>query len=157
MKTVTSIKLLPILLILFSTSLFAEEECIFDETAYINFINQYTSNNKSAIIEANGKTLKVNRNNETILISGGGCVHLGMTIKFRSKQTFSEKEFLEKILSLSTEFGNWLINTRALKNSIEKGHYQKIEHVYFIKVDAMTMFEAFFNNKGEINISFYIN
>jgi hypothetical protein len=156
-KIIKAIKPVLILLVLTSSSVIAEEECIFDETAYINFINEYKSKNKNAIIKPEENTLKVKRNGETILVNGGGCVHLGMTIKLRSKKVFSEKEFLQKTLSLSSEFGNWLINTKALKESIENGHYQKIDNVYFIKVDAMTVFEAFFNNKGEINISFYIN
>ena len=152
----STLNLFIFLLILTSNSVFAEEECVFDETAYINFINTYKENNKNVSIEPKDKTLKVKRNNETIVINGGGCVHLGMTIKLHSKKTFTEKEFLEKTLSLSNEFGSWLINTSALKNSIKTGQYQKIDNIYFIKVDAMTMFEAFFN-KGEINISFYIN
>lgn len=152
----STLNLFIFLLILTSNSVFAEEECVFDETAYINFINTYKENNKNVSIEPKDKTLKVKRNTETIVINGGGCVHLGMTIKLHSKKTFTEKEFLEKTLSLSNEFGSWLINTSALKNSIKTGQYQKIDNIYFIKVDAMTMFEAFFN-KGEINISFYIN
>jgi len=155
-KITSTLNLFIFLLILTSNSVFAEEECVFDETAYINFINTYKENNKNVSIEPKDKTLKVKRNNETIVINGGGCVHLGMTIKLHSKKTFTEKEFLEKTLSLSNEFGSWLINTSALKNSIKTGQYQKIDNIYFIKVDAMTMFEAFFN-KGEINISFYIN
>lgn len=155
MKVIHTLKLCLIFSLLFSNSSFAEE-CIFDETAYINFINTYKENNKNASINPNEQTLKVKRNNESLLINGGGCVHLGMTIKLQSRQTFTEKEFLEKTLSLSNEFGSWLINTSALKNSIETGQYQKIDNIYFIKVDAMTMFEAFFK-KGEINISFYIN
>jgi hypothetical protein len=154
---IKAIKLVLILLTLSSSSVVAEEECIFDETAYINFINEYKSKNKNAIIDPKEKTLKIKRDGETILVNGGGCVHLGMTIKLQSKKIFSEKEFLQKTLGLSTELGKWLINTKALKESIEKGQYQKIDDVYFIKVDAMTTFEAFFNNQGEINISFYIN
>ena len=157
MKIITTLKLFPFLFIIFSTPVVAEEECIFNESAYINFINNYASNNKNAIIDPKEKTIKINRDDESILINGGGCVHLGMTIKLRSNKVLSEKEFLEKTLSLSTEFGDWLINTRALKNSINNGSYQKIDNIYFIKVDAMTIFEAFFNNKGEITISFYIN
>ncbi len=140
-----------------STSVTAEEECIFDETGYVNFINNYASNNKNAHIDPKAKTLKINRDGESILVNGGGCVHLGMTIELSSRTVLSEKEFLDKTLSLSTEFGDWLINTGALKNSIKNGDYQKINNIYFIKVDAMTVFEAFFNNKGEITISFYIN
>ncbi|MEJ2141665.1 MAG: hypothetical protein P8Y24_04810 [Gammaproteobacteria bacterium] len=113
--------------------------------------------NSHAKIEPDGKTLIVNRNNEKIIIKGGGCVHLGMAIELRTKQAYTEAQFLQKTLDLSMEFGNWLINTRALKNSIEKGKYQKINDIYFIDINAMTVFSATNDNQGEINVDFYIN
>jgi len=58
---------------------------------------------------------------------------------------------------LATEFGDWLINTKALKESIEKARYQKIDGTYFIEVDAMTVFSASYDNQGKINVDFYIN
>jgi hypothetical protein len=150
-------KLLPILLIFVSLSAFAEEDCIFDETAYIEFINKYSTENKNSKIEPDGKTLIVNRNNEEILVKGGGCIHLGVAIELRTKQAYTEKEFLQKTLDLSIEFGDWLINTKALKASIEKGGYRKIDGTYFIEVDAMTVFSSSYNNQGTINLDFYIN
>jgi len=150
-------KLLPILLILISTSASAEEECVFDENAYISFINKYAKENKNLKIESEGKTLVVNRNNEEITVKGGGCVHLGEEIELRTKQKFTEKQFLQKTLNLATEFGDWLINTKALKESIEKARYQKIDGTYFIEVDAMTVFSASYDNQGKINVDFYIN
>jgi hypothetical protein len=150
-------KLLPIIFIFVSLSAFAEEDCIFDETAYIEFINKYSTENKNSKIEPDGKTLIVNRNNEEILVKGGGCIHLGVAIELRTKQAYTEKEFLQKTLDLSIEFGDWLINTKALKASIEKGGYRKIDGTYFIEVDAMTVFSASYNNQGTINLDFYIN
>lgn len=150
-------KLLPVLLVFISISAYAEEECIFDETAYTTFIKKYSTENKNSKIEADGKTLMVNRNNEEILVKGGGCSHLGVAIELRTKQTYTENQFLNKTLDLASEFGNWLINIQALKDSIEHGKYQKIDSVYFIEVDAMTVFEASYNKQGEINVDFYIN
>ena len=156
MKSIIIAPILALLLIIFSASLIAEEECIFDEAAYIHFINKYKANNLNAIIEKATNALTLKRDGETIVVNGGGCIHLGMSIKVHSEKTYSEKEFLQKTLTLSSEFGNWLINTRALKESITKKQFQKINNIYFIKMDAMTIFEASFD-KGEINISFYIN
>ena len=140
-----------------SVSAFAEEDCVFDETAYIKFINKYSTENRNAIIDADGKTLVVNRNNEEIIVTGGGCVHLGVAVELRTKQAYTEKEFLKKTLDLAVEFGSWLININALKNSIEKGKYEKIDGIYYIEVDAMTVFDASYTNKGKINVDFYIN
>jgi len=149
-------KLLSIFLFIISVSAFAEE-CIFDETAYIKFINKYSEKNRNSKIKADSTTLIINRDNEKIFVNGGGCTHLGMAIELRTKQTYTEQDFLKKTLDMSIEFGSWLINTNALKNSIEKGRYQKIDGTYFIEVDAMTVFNASFNNPGTINIEFYIN
>ena len=92
-----------------------------------------------------------------IIVKGGGCNHLGVTIELITTQKFTEKQFLKKTLDLSIEFGSWLINIEALKGSIEKGHYNKIHGTYVIEVDAMTVFDASYNNQGAINIDFYIN
>lgn len=151
------IKLLPILLIFISFSAHAEDDCIFNEAAYGEFINKYSAENRNAKIQPDGKTLIVNRNNEEIIVKGGGCNHLGVAIELISNKTFTEKQFLEKLLGLSVEFGNWLINTRALKDSIVKGKYQKINDTYYIEVDAMTVFSADYDKQGVINIDFYIN
>jgi hypothetical protein len=150
-------KLLPILLIFISISAYAEEECVFDESAYISFINQYAKEHKNSKIEADGKTLVVKKDNEEITVKGGGCVHLGEEIEVSSKQELTEKEFLQKTLKLSTEFGDWLINTKKLKDSVDNGKYQKIDGTYFIEVDAMTVFSASYDNQGKINVDFYIN
>ena len=150
-------KLLPILLIFISTSVYAEEKCVFDENAYISFINQYAKEHKNSKIEADGKTLVVKKDNEEITVKGGGCVHLGEGIEVSSKQELTEKEFLQKTLKLSTEFGDWLINTKKLKDSVDNGKYQKIDGTYFIEVDAMTVFSASYDNQGKINVDFYIN
>ena len=150
-------KLLPFLLFFISVSAYAEEECIFDETAYIEFINKYSAENMNSKIESDGKTLIVKRNNEEILVKGGGCIHLGVTIELRTKQAYTEEQFLQKTLDLSIEFGDWLINTKSLKGSIEKGKYHKIDATYFIEVDAMTVFNASHDNQGKINVDIYIN
>lgn len=56
-------KLLPTLLIVVSVAVNAEEACIFDETAYLEFINEYSAHNRNSKIGSDGKTLIVNRNN----------------------------------------------------------------------------------------------
>ena len=150
-------KLLPILLIFISVSAYAEGDCIFDESAYSEFIKEYSEKNRDSKIESDGKTLTVKRKNEEILVKGGGCIHLGVAIELRTKQEYSEKQFLQKTLNLAIEFGGWLINTSALEDSIEEGKYQKIDGTYFIEVDAMTVFSASYDAQGKINVDFYIN
>jgi hypothetical protein len=153
----STLTLLVLSLIVVSVSALAEEDCVFDETAYIKFINKYSTENRNAKIGADGKTLIVNRDNEEIIVKGGGCVHLGVAIELSTTQAYTEKEFLKKTLDLAVEFGGWLINTNALEDSIEKGKYEIIDVTYYIEVDAMTVFSASYDNKGKINVDFYIN
>lgn len=150
-------KILPIFIIFISLYAYAEEDCIFDESAYLKFINKYSAENRNSKIESDGKTLTVIRKNEKIVVKGGGCIHLGMAIDMKAKNKYTEKQFLQKTLSLANEFGSWLINTSALEDSIEKGKYHKIDSTYFIEVDAMTVFSASYDNQGKINVDFYIN
>jgi len=150
-------KLLFILLIFISFSVYAKEECVFDETSYIEFINKYGRENRNSKIESDGKTLTVKRNDEEIIVKGGGCNHLGVTIELRAQQEYTEKQFLQKTLELSIEFGGWLINVEALKDSIEKNQYRIIGGTYYIEVDIMTVFNASYTSQGVINIDFYIN
>ena len=150
-------KLLLFFLIFISASSHAQEECTFDENAYFNFINAYVSGNANSRIEPDGRTLIVRRDNEVIQVEGGGCHHLGVMIELSTDQTYSEEEFLQKTLDLAMEFGDWLINTDKLKESIEKGRYEVIGDVYYIEVDVMTVFDALYDQQGAIKIGFYIN
>jgi hypothetical protein len=150
-------KLLPIFLILTSFYSNAEEDCIFDESAYLGFISKYQTENRNSLIEPDTKTLSVKRENEDILVTGGGCIHLGGTIELKAKNELTEAQFLQKTLDLSIEFGSWVINTSALRDSIGKGKYLKTNGIYTIEVDAMTVFEASYDSQGKININFYVN
>lgn len=148
-------KILLIIIIFAFSNANAEEECVFDDSSYIEFINKYLLSSKNA--EIYDKTLRVERNNEEIVIKGGGCTHLGVSIELKTKQAITQKKFLHKILELSNEFGGWLINANSLESSIKNGKYQIIDNVYFIEVDAMTVFSASYNGEGVISIDFYIN
>jgi len=150
-------KLLPVLLIVLSVALWAEEDCIFDEAAYTEFVKRYKADNRDSKIGSDDRTLIINRGNEEITVKGGGCNHLGVAIDLRSRQSYTEEQFLQKVLDLSIEFGSWLINTEALKESIAKGKYQNIDGTYYIDVDAMTVFDASYDDQGNIDVDFYIN
>ena len=150
-------KLLLIFIIFISFNAIAEEDCIFNESAYVDFINKYISENKNSKIENDRRTLKVERKNEQIVIKGGGCVHLGVSIVLKTKQAYTEEQFLHKIQILSKEFGGWLINVNSLENSIKNRKFQIIDGIYFVEVDAMTVFSASYNSKGEVIVEFYIN
>jgi len=149
--------LLTAFVLLCSTSIYAQEDCVFDDNAYIKFINSYSLENTNSEIMADGRTLIVTRNNDVINVEGGGCDHLGVGIQLKTNQTFTEEEFLRKTLALAIEFGDWLINTDKLKKSIKRDDFQIIDGIYYFEVDAMTVFDASYGNQGKINVDFYIN
>lgn len=150
-------KFLPIVLVLVSVSVYAEQQCAFDETAYTDFVKKYNAEHASSRVGPDGRTLIVSRGKEEIIIHGGGCVHLGVSIELISQKEYTRATFLHKVLDLATEFGDWLINTEKLKDSITNGKYQKINDVYFFDVDAMTVFCAERRDQGGILVDFYIN
>lgn len=80
-----------------------------------------------------------------------------MAIELTGIQAYSEEQFLQKTQDLAVEFGDWLINNGKLKDSIVKGRYQVIKGIYFIEVDAMTVFEASYDSQSKISIDFSIN
>lgn len=150
-------KLLLILMLYISSSAYAEEACIFTEAVYFEFIKNYSIDHSNAKIGPDGRTLLVNRNSEEIIVKGGGCDHLGMGIELRSKRTYTEEQFIQKTLDLAIEFGDWLINTTKLKDSVANGKYHKINGIYFFEVDVMTVFESSYDKQGNISVDFYIN
>ncbi len=150
-------KYLLIFISLISFNVFAEDECVFDESSYVEFIKEYELKHKDSRIESDGKTLTVERNNEKIVVGGGGCVHLGISIDLKSSNTYTEEQFLEKTLMLTREFGSWLISEGALDTSIKNRKFQVIDGIYYVEVDVMTVFSATYTINGDINIEFYIN
>lgn len=150
-------KFLPVVLFLVALSAAAEEQCVFDESAYTGFINMYQADHADSKIDSDGSTLVVTRGEEKIIIHGGGCVHLGMSIELVTRQAYTEAAFLQKVVELSSEFGDWLINTDALKAAVDAGNYQKIKGTYFVDIDAMTVFSAERREQGGILVDFYIN
>ena len=139
-----------------SISAFAEE-CIFDENAFFKFRSDYIKNNKNSSLSEDGKVLLVLRGSEKIKITGGGCNHLGISIRLKGSELYTEKQFLEKTQYLAEEFGGWLINIDELKKSIQRRRWKNYEGNYFIEIDVMTVFSASNNKQGEISVDFYIN
>ena len=152
-----AVNLLTAFVFLCSVSLYAQEDCVFDENAYFKFINAYSSENTNSEILADGRTLIVKRNNDVIKVEGGGCDHLGVAIELRTDRMYSEQHFLQETISLTIEFGDWLINARKLKESIESRDFQVIDGIYYFQIDAITVFDASYDNQGKINVDFYIN
>ena len=147
-------KLLYIIFLLLPIYAFAEE-CIFDENAYFEFRNKYLQKNNNAQLSRDKETLIVSRN-EKIEVTGGGCDHLGISIKSVSPTIYTEEEFLAATQALATEFGSWLLNANALNNSFSQRQWQNINGIYFFEIDAMTVFSASYDG-GTINVDFYIN
>lgn len=149
-------KKITLLLILFSSFSLANEECIFNPEAFNSFKDKYLTSNSNAIFDQKKQQLLVNKNGDRIIVNGGGCIHLGVSIEAHTNNNLTEEQFIEKILALSNEFGSWLINIKELQKSLTEKKWTRHEKIYFIQVDDMTAFEAFYD-RGKINVNFYIN
>lgn len=159
-------KYLLIILILISTPLSAEEECVFDQAAqkakYLELQKKYPD---SQYIESEYK-LVMRRGASQISLSRGGCVHFGITIEEEMPLTHrfqTEDVFFEKILELVTEFGQELVAPEELAQIITQEKWKNLsgEHgmYYFIPLSGLTAFEAYQRDDGNqttIGASFYI-
>jgi hypothetical protein len=162
----TKMKYLVIILVLISTPLSAEEECVFDQAAqkakYIELQKKYPG---SQYIESEYK-LVIPRGTSQISLSRGGCVHFGITIEETMPLTHrfqTEDAFFEKILALVTEFGQELVTPEELAQIITQKKWKNLsgDHgmYYFIPLSGLTAFEAYQRDEGNqttIGASFYI-
>jgi hypothetical protein len=159
-------KYLVIILILISTSLSAEEECIFDQAAqkakYLELQKKYPG---SLYLESEYK-LVIPRGASQISLSRGGCVHFGITIEEKMPLTSrfqTEDAFFEKIMALVTEFGQELVTSEELAQIITQEKWKNLSGedgmYYFIPLSGLTTFEAYQRadgNQTTIGASFYI-
>jgi hypothetical protein len=144
-----------ILVLLLSPFAYADE-CIFDETAYIDFIEGYVAKNKNAkLVEEN--TLIVDNADEQLVIKGGGCEHLGGNIELKSNQKLSEAELLSKVTLLAETYASWLIDINELKSAIKNKSWDQTGSFYRFVFNEITVLEIFQEEEGNIDISFYIN
>ena len=153
----TNMKLLSLITILLISNFTNAEECIFDETSYRNFITEYAASHPKTKLTDDKSGLSIQHNHETILITGGGCDHLGGSIVVTGNAVFNQDELLAKVGSLSAEYASWLIDTKQLQSAIKNKSWTLEDGFYRINLDEMTVFEAFQDEDGKIEISFYIN
>ena len=149
--------LFTLLLTLLTSPAIAENECVFDEGGYKTFVSGYKSPIKPAKVSKTEKSLSIHRNHEQILVEGGGCNHLGMSIELHSNQTFNEEQFLNKALELTKEFGGWLLNIKTVEQAFKTNKFQKIDNIYYFNIDMMTVFNTYIDKDGNIIVEFYIN
>lgn len=147
---------LVIWMLLVSLPLLAEEECIFDQEAqkeaYVELQKKYPG---SRYIEEEYKLI-IPKDAHQITLKRGGCVHFGITIELRIARTEdyeNEDIFFSKVLELVTEYGQELIDPKALERTIKEKKWQEIKGeegtYYFLYSEAVTAFEVFRNHDRE--------
>lgn len=148
--------IIALVLFLITSSALADD-CVFDETSYRNFITEYAASHPKTKLTDDKSGLSIQHDHETILITGGGCDHLGGSIVATGNAVFNQEELLAKVGSLSAEYASWLIDTKQLQSAIKNKSWTLEDGFYRINLDEMTVFEAFQDEDGKIEISFYIN
>ncbi|MGX5172452.1 hypothetical protein ACUR5C_00325 [Aliikangiella sp. IMCC44653] len=159
-------KILIIILSIFSFSVFAEEECVFDSDEQKKFNKAYIASHKDSVASDEGDSIIITRANEIIKFSRGGCVHFGIFIEstIKGKKTLSEEEFFSKVAGYTKEFGGELVDANDLLKAIKAKKYSKQTTsgnlYYFVGVESVQAFEiSVKSNRGEthVDVGFYIN
>jgi hypothetical protein len=159
-------KLLIIILFIFSSSVLAEDECVFDSGEQKKFNKAYVASHKDSAASDDGDSIIITRSNEIIEFSRGGCVHFGISIESRlkGKQTLSEADLFSKVANYTKEFGGELVDVNDFLKAIKAKKYTKQTTPetlnYFIGVESVQAFEiSVKSNKGEtyVEVGFYIN
>lgn len=153
-------------LILLSTPLMAEEECIFDQEEqkekYLELEKKYPG---SRYVEKEYELI-IPRNDHQIILKRGGCVHFGITIELHLPETNefrNEKAFFEKIIKMIEEFGGEMINLEVLRKKIAEKKWRDFSgdggFYYFVNYEGLTAFEAYSRDEAGmtiIGVSYYI-
>lgn len=138
------------ILVLISTPLYAEDDCLFDQEEQTNeYIKLQKKYPDSKYIKKEYK-LVIPRNGYELILRRGGCEHFGIRIELNLPKTNdfkTENVFFKKIVELIKEFGEELISPEELKQIIinkkwtdfsdKKGMY------YFIEYTELTSFEVY--------------
>lgn len=134
-----------------------EQPCVFNPQAFAEFRSQYLAQHPDAYLAADGQGFRVSAEHAEVEVSGGGCLHLGVSVREVATVVVDEADFLLRVARLAHEFTGWLINTEQLQQSIRQRRWQRHGGIYSFTMDEMTVFEAWYENDGSVSINAYIN
>ncbi|PPC77144.1 hypothetical protein C4K68_12080 [Pokkaliibacter plantistimulans] len=150
--------LLFVFILLFPVVSYSDSYCSYDEGVYSEFVSALLAkDNGKASYNKSTRRVSVKDSLGEIEVVGDGCDHLGGTINATLKVAIlREQDFLKLLLSLTEEYGSWLISTPELKEMIEnKAWVKEFDEYVFVFSDFVVMRASF--EKKLIKVNFGIN
>jgi hypothetical protein len=147
-------------LLLLVQSVFAaaiDNECVFDQSAQIEYLKQYVAQHQDAKLTDPEKGIKITRENEVIHFNRGGCMDFGVSIESISSIQYTEEQFLQKVLMLVDEFGKELVSIDALKSAFDDEKWEQVDGVYSVSMENLASFEMQYDKDGRVYVGFYMN
>lgn len=157
---------LMILLFLFPQPLFADDECNFDQQNQIEVLRLLQSKYEQSKLSEEKRTLTIEREGATIYFKRGGCEHLGISVRYRTRDSrnFNDQNVLfDQAEKLIEEFGQEFINIDEFKKLIADKKYKLLQEnnprIYAISYEHLTYFEIISSESGGykiIEVSYYL-
>lgn len=155
-----------ILSLAFPQMLIADDECNFDQKNQIEVLRKLQTEYENSRLSENERTLTIERGNSTIHFQRGGCEHLGISIRYHTKdnRNFDDQDTLfDQAGKLIEEFGREFINIDEFRNLIKNKEFKLIQgkntRIYVIHYKSLTNFEIIASEKDGyriITVSYYL-
>ena len=142
-----------------------EEECDFDQQALIRHDRALSLKFKNSTYMEDTRVHRIERGQETIEFSQGGCMDLGISIDYSvpaAGRAVSSDDVFRRVIALVREFGGGLVTAEEVATAIRKKKYSRHEAnggvTYFLSVKPGVVFEfdhAVRNGRLEIGVGYY--
>lgn len=140
-----------------------DEDCDFDQQAQIEYDRELSRKFKSTYME-DERVHRIERGEETIEFSRGGCMDLGISINSSVPATgraVSSDDLFRKVIALVEEFGGGeLVTAEEVATAIRMKKYTRHEGgaFYYLDVGPAIVFSfgyAVRNGRLEIGVAYY--
>ena len=162
---VTCIAAFCAMIIVPSAAASGEEECDFDQQAQIRHDRALSRKFKNSTYMEDTRVHRIERGQETIEFSQGGCMDLGISIDYSvpaAGRAVSSDDVFRRVIALVREFGDGLVTAEEVATAIRKKKYSRDEGnggvTYFLSVKPGVVFEfgyAVRNGRLEIWVGYY--
>ena len=154
--------ILSLLFLLLSFGVTYADECLYDQGIYKAMYDELERTYTNAKYKKETNSLEIDLPQSTLIIWYGGCEHYGAEIEYlsKTKENYDDKsQLFEKVIDLTTLFGQHMIKPDELKEIFDNNKYEEIEpNVYIVFYPSMNMFSvtnATNSGKAHISITFY--
>ncbi|MFP8967479.1 hypothetical protein ACKC9G_12925 [Pokkaliibacter sp. CJK22405] len=136
----------------------ASDDCTFDETAYTAFTEKYVSTH-DLITSYDKNTGAFTRQlpDQTVQVTGGGCVDIGTSIIVIFKYPLSKSHLPDLIHEYLSLYGNWLIDESLLADANTQYRWSVDGPVFEYNLGESGYYVSAEINDKVLRISAYMN